>query len=269
MMKIGGVNGTNNMQAGSTGMNMTADSVTKNIQNQIANAQKQLQELSSNGEMTIEEKMKKRQEIQQEITSLNQQLRQHQIDQRKEQQRANSSMDDMIGGIKNVTSSRTGNGSAGLSQASMQSLISADTSIKQAKVQGGMAAKMEGRAGVLESEIKMDAGRGTSAEKKAEELADIQQKVQAAAASQISTLAEANDTIKEAAKADQQSGKGNAKTESVNGKNSKETKTDVAAAQKTETVSAGIDGETTVTNEAAAAETAPQPVAYTSVDIYL
>ena len=50
MMTIGSVTGTNssNMQAGRSGMNMQTDSVSKNIQNQIANAQKQLQELSSN-----------------------------------------------------------------------------------------------------------------------------------------------------------------------------------------------------------------------------
>lgn len=47
------------MQTGSTGIKMQTDSVSKNIQNQIANAQKQLQEISANKEMTVEEKMKK------------------------------------------------------------------------------------------------------------------------------------------------------------------------------------------------------------------
>ncbi len=48
--------------------------------------------------------MKKRQEIQQEITNLNQQLRQHQIEQRKEQQSKNSSsMDDMVAGTNNTS----------------------------------------------------------------------------------------------------------------------------------------------------------------------
>ena len=36
----------------------------------LPGAQKQLQELSSNGDMTLEEKMKKRQEIQQQISGL-------------------------------------------------------------------------------------------------------------------------------------------------------------------------------------------------------
>ena len=88
MMKINGFNGTNT-QTGAMGMAQVNDSVSKNIQNQIANAQQKLQDLSSNEELSLEDKMKKRQEIQQEITNLNQQLRQHQIEHRKEQQRKN------------------------------------------------------------------------------------------------------------------------------------------------------------------------------------
>ena len=72
-----------NSQNGGMNRKMATDSVSKNIQNQIANAQKQLQELSANENMSAEEKMKKRQEIQQQITDLNNQLRQHQIEQKK------------------------------------------------------------------------------------------------------------------------------------------------------------------------------------------
>lgn len=202
-MTVNGISGANNgIQAGSSGRITQMDSVSKNIQNQIANAQKKLQELSSNEELSIEDKMKKRQEIQQEINNLNQQLRQHQMEQRKEQQTKKTSMDDMLGDSRK-TAPKSGNQSAGLSQASMQAMISADSSMKQAKVQGSMATQMEGKAGVLESEIKMDKGRGASTEKKEEELADLQAKAQAATAAQVSTLADANKKMEEAAKADQ------------------------------------------------------------------
>ena len=83
-MTINGISGANT-QTAQMGMNQAMDSYSKNIQNQIANAQKQLQELSSNEGMTLEEKMKKRQEIQQQISDLNMQLRQHQIEQRRAQ----------------------------------------------------------------------------------------------------------------------------------------------------------------------------------------
>lgn len=82
-MTINGINGVNT-QMKQMGMNQATDSYSRNIQSQIANAQKQLQELSSNEDMSLEEKMKKRQEIQQQISDLNMQLRQHQMEQRKE-----------------------------------------------------------------------------------------------------------------------------------------------------------------------------------------
>ncbi len=64
-MTINGINGTN-AQMGQMGMDQATDSYSRNIQNQIADAQKQLQELSSNKHMTQEEKMMKRQELQQQ-----------------------------------------------------------------------------------------------------------------------------------------------------------------------------------------------------------
>ena len=45
-MRINGLNGANT-PAGGMNMTKATDSVSKNIQNQIANAQKQLQELSA------------------------------------------------------------------------------------------------------------------------------------------------------------------------------------------------------------------------------
>ena len=194
-MTINGISGANT-QAAQIGMNQAMDSYSKNIQNQIANAQKQLQELSSNEEMTLEEKMKKRQEIQQQISDLNMQLRQHQIEQRKEQQSKGASMDDMLGG--NRTAAKSGNKGSGLSQASMQAMISADSSMKQAKVQGSVATQMQGRANVLKAEIKQSG----STEAKEAELADLEQKAVNATASQMNTLAEANKAVSEAAAAE-------------------------------------------------------------------
>lgn len=105
-------------------------------------------------------------------------------------------MDDMVAGTKN-TSAKKG---TGLSQAGMRAMISADSSIKQAKVQGSMATQMEGRAGVLESEIKQDAGKGNTEKK--EELADLKAKAQSATAAQMSSLSDANKSMEEAVKAD-------------------------------------------------------------------
>ena len=191
-MRINGLNGTN-APTGTMGMGNVDDAVSKNIQNQIANAQKELQDLSSNEEMSLEDKMKKRQEIQQEIANLNQQLRQHQIQMRREQQSQKSSKDDAAASRKNTSAEK----GTGLSQAGMQTMISADASMKQAKIQGSTASHMQGQARVLEAEIKRDAGRGNT-ERKEEALADLQSRAQSAANAQMSTLAEANNAINEA-----------------------------------------------------------------------
>ena len=258
MMKINGFNGTNT-QTGAMGMAQANDSVSKNIQNQIANAQQKLQDLSSNEELSLEDKMKKRQEIQQEITNLNQQLRQHQIEQRKEQQSKKSSMDDMVAGTKN-TSAKKG---TGLSQAGMRAMISADSSIKQAKVQGSMATQMEGRAGVLESEIKQDAGKGNTEKK--EELADLKAKAQSATAAQMSSLSDANKSMEEAAKADNRTDAAETKKDQTqkaeNTQENADTATDASenADVKTETAE-------TITNPASESG---QSVVYTPIDIRL
>ena len=222
-MRINVTGRTGAAQAGTTLRNggMQSDSYTKSIQRQIADAQQKLQDLSSNEELSLEDKMKKRQEIQQEITNLNQQLRQHQMELRREQQsQKSSSMDELIAGTKH-TSAKKG---TGLSQASMQAIISADTSMKQANVQGSVAAGLKGRAGVLESEIRQDAGKGNT-EKKEQKLADIQEKVQSATAQQMSLVASANQEVEEAAKAD--SAENTEKTESAD-KTNNTNKTDNA-----------------------------------------
>ena len=55
-MRINGFSGTNT-QTGTMGMTQGNDSVSKNIQNQIANAQQKLQDLSSNEELSLEDKI--------------------------------------------------------------------------------------------------------------------------------------------------------------------------------------------------------------------
>ena len=248
-MTINGMNGVN-AQAGQMRMNQAADSYSRNLQKQIADAQKQLRELSSNEGLSVEEKMKKRQEIQQHISDLNMQLRQHQMEQRreamnnaKEQQDEGSLMDGMLSGTSKAESKSTG-----LSQASMTAMISTGSSIKQAKVQGGIATKLDGRAGVLESEIKLDKVRGGDTQAKEVELAEVERKAQTATSSQLSTLADASKSMEEAAKAD-----------------SKSEKTDNEDAKT-------VDAQEKDTNEnmyEPESENTPRPTAYTSVDIRL
>ncbi len=201
-MNISGISGnTTGTPSFRIEMNKDSDPFSKNIQNQIANAQKQMQELGDNKDMSPEEKMKKRQDIQQQITDLQNQLRQHQIDQRKESRKKSSpSMTDMLGG--NSQYGKTRKNSTGMSSASMQAIISADISMDQAKVQGAVKADMEGKAGILESEIKLDEARGDDTTKKREKLADLESKAQEITSSQLDTLSDADAKLKKAAESE-------------------------------------------------------------------
>lgn len=182
-----------------------------------------------------------------------------------------------IGGYNGIA------GTMGLSQVSMQAIISAEASMKQAKVQGSVATQMKGRAGVLEAEIKQDAGQGNT-EKKEEELAELKEKAQSATAAQMSTLAEANKTMEEAAKADRNTEAAESKKNKTEKKqeNAEATagKKDIAetkaAAEKKKatekidsTEGASVNTEPEMITTAEKGQAATQQTTYTPIDIRL
>ena len=177
--------------------NLQMDSYSKSLQEQINNANEQLQSLGEDKEMSIDEKMKKRQEIQKQITDLQNQLRQHQIEQKKEnRQSKGSSMEDMLGGKQTAKSSKA---AKGISTASMKALISADSAINQVEAGGAVKANLKGEAGILETEIKLDSARGKDVEKKQEQLADIESRNRDIESAQLEVLNRADKELDKAA----------------------------------------------------------------------
>lgn len=247
MMKISGMNGTS-PQAGQMGMMQGADAQTKSIKDQIAKAQKQLQELSSDEKLSAEEKMKKRQELQKQITDLNNQLRQHQIELRREKQQAkDSSIEELTGGTKQT--GRYDSKGAGLSKGSMKAMISADAALEQARVQEQTATGLEGRAGVLKAEIKQDAGRGGGVEAKKEELAEVEQLAENATSSQIDTLGKANRELKEAEEEEKSTSVSKTKQTDKEQPKTKQTEKEQAETNQTETKQVKTEGTKTEQNK--------------------
>lgn len=199
-MRIQGT-GTGVDLGGGNGVIQGNDAETKNLQNQIQKAKERLQELSSDDQMSAEEKMKKRQEIQKEITELTNQLRQHQIELRREkQQEASANQMDELTGAKGNTKGSKG---TGLSKAGMKAMVSADVALDQAREQSATATQLEGRARVLEGEIGQDKSRGIDTADKEEELAQVKEGAASATASQIEALGKAGQEMEEAAGAEQ------------------------------------------------------------------
>ncbi len=196
-MQVNGVNGGNGFRAAGTA-SPAQDAVSRSIKQQIANLQKQMQQLSSNQDMGAEEKMKKRQELQKQISDLNIELRQHQMEQQQAERARAQKKQKESAEVEELTGTKKASGEAGgISQAGMQSIISADASLAQAKVQGSVAKQAEGRANVLKAEIKQD-GPGKSAEMKEEQLARVEQTKATASAAQADTRGKANEALQEA-----------------------------------------------------------------------
>ncbi len=190
-MEIKSVNGMN-MQANQMSMSQKVDAESKGIQNQIATAQMQLQGLSSNEELSAEEKMKKRQEIQKQITELNNQLRQHQMEMRRQQQQeSQEKVEDLLGGDKERTPAKEETKVETVSTASMEAMFAADSAIQQAESYGNLSGTMEGEARVLEGEMKLDAGRGVSTEEKQKALKEAEERAAKISQIQMEILSDA------------------------------------------------------------------------------
>ncbi len=89
-----------------------------------------------------------------------------------------------------------------LSNIMTPSLLSANNSVKLARVQQGAKNQMDGHAGVLDAEIKLDSARGGDVKKKQEELEETKKKASELEESTMNTLSAATDDLKKAAKDD-------------------------------------------------------------------
>jgi hypothetical protein len=194
-MKINSMQGTGAVPTDRGNKATQNDEISKNLLQQIASYQKQLQELPTNESMSPEAKMKKRQEIMKEMAKLNQQLQQRQMELRKEQQAGHDPVSEMAEQTKQkLTEGKEG----GISLGKMEAMISADTSLKQAKVQESVGTRLESRAAILETEIRQDKGSGTDTSQKEAELVELEGKINSNAKGQMSALDGVNREVKEA-----------------------------------------------------------------------
>ncbi|MCR5092844.1 MAG: hypothetical protein K6B72_02620 [Lachnospiraceae bacterium] len=86
-----------------------------------------------------------------------------------------------------------------ISNVMSRSLVSAGSSIKMVRTQNAVKKQMEGHAGVLKAEIKLDKGKSPEKEK---ELEETEKKAAEVNESTMKALSELNSDLKEAAKED-------------------------------------------------------------------
>jgi len=171
----------------------STDSLSKSIQNKISGAQRKMRELSSKEDISAEEKKKKRQELQQEINSLNTQLKQRQVELNRKQKMGTQNKEENDENAVKDTKAATPPSPTGI-----HSAITADFSMIQARSQRMVTARFESGVGILESEIRQDKARGTDVTKKREELAQHRKKAKRSATSQLFFLGKARRAIRAA-----------------------------------------------------------------------
>ena len=93
---------------------------------------------------------------------------------------------------------------------SMQSLMSMQTALKQATIQGNARSQNEGKINVLKSEMKLDGG---GSEEQKERLKQLEAKDEKITASQMGSLGNINKQINETAKKEQEEAKEKTKNE--------------------------------------------------------
>lgn len=176
------------VQNGQMNLSPVGDPVSRSLQSQIEELQKRILHISSDENMPMEEKQKKKQELENQIMELQSQLQQHLAEQRQEQQ------DSRKQAAEQKSYDQTG----------MQSVITADALMRNAKIQENTAARMDTRASVLRSEMELDAGREIAPVKSKEnELAKAEQGAENARFSQMQILGKTHQALTNADKTEE------------------------------------------------------------------
>ena len=207
-MKINGPEKMEIQQVNNTMNQAAADPETKNYQNQIASAQSQLQKLSSDNNISQEEKAEKRKEIQKQIMELNNMLREHKMEMRrekqqkaaeasKERQKQEEQQQVNAADVKEELELQPEK----MSSNHMKAMVSADASLERARVQDSVAGGLERRISVLEGEIRQSAETGGYVEGKKEEIESLENKVVKISGSKMGTLGSAVQEIRQVSQA--------------------------------------------------------------------
>jgi len=172
------------------------DSETKSIQNEITSQSQRLNRLSSDSEMSAEEKAKKRQEIQKEIAELNRKLRMLRMQQKEDDKKAQEEQEAKTSVIKEqiaeTSKEETENKSSenGLKDSekedaleqlkktsippqNIKKLLEAGTLLQKERIQQSVSHKETSAENILEAEIKSDKLYGTDTSAKEEKLASM------------------------------------------------------------------------------------------------
>lgn len=161
------------------------DSESKDLQNQLTSEQRRLKQLSSDSDMSAEEKAKERQEIQRQIAELNRKLRMESMEQKEEERKAVREQEQKAIQQKELLeeaaleSEKETEATEKVSEKmpdsvlpiqDVQIMFAADSLLQQERIRTSVDRVKEGRESVLETEIQLDGLYGNDTKAKKEEL---------------------------------------------------------------------------------------------------
>ena len=165
--------------------NSVTDTETKNLMNQLTNKQQNLKRLSSDSEMSAEEKAKERQEIQKQIAELNRKLRMLRMKKKekakelkKEEEQKTVLKEENEKEVSKIEEDKSSSiekleeqqEKESVLPQSVQKILEAGTAIQKERIQQSVEQDAKAVQDVLESEIKMDKLYGTDTSSKKEKL---------------------------------------------------------------------------------------------------
>jgi len=162
------------------------DTEAKSIQNQITGKQQSLNRLSSDSEMSAEEKAKERQEIQKQIAELDRKLRMLRMEKKeeakesgKEQEQKAALKDERMEEVSQDDSAermKEQQEKPNMLPQNIQKMLEAGTLLQKERIQQTTDQKKELTEDILETEIKLDELYGTDTSAKKEQLSSLMKK---------------------------------------------------------------------------------------------
>lgn len=205
-MSISGVSASQSVLAQRTVKQEPVDAISKSIENEISDVQRQRQQVSKQ-DLSADEKMKKRQELQQEISRLNNQLRQRQAEARKKQNKEkvakerdaenvkadNEKKEQVAASKKDETKEKEAESKtvemqdAKKERVKEQTVVSAEVAVSQSRLQNKVVSGIRNNINVLKGEIRQDKARGENVDDKKEQLEKQRNRLRRASSSEFTS----------------------------------------------------------------------------------
>ncbi len=197
-MKIDGKTNlaANDSISGKQGGNSEADAIKR----EIKRVQDQITDLANNKDLSIEEKRNKKKALTEQLTNLNKQLVDIQIEQQKVEQEKRLAEIQKRAEETAIKQKEENKEKGGLSSVSVQAILSASSSINEARSINHVRTKMIGDAHELEGTIAISKSKGQDTTGLQYELSELKKKIGDVTTSVIEKYSEANESMKAALK---------------------------------------------------------------------